>query len=240
MNKYDIANKLKQIGTRSELVNFRNSLEKEEKLNADVADLCSEIEHFLSQPPCPFGGMDKELVSRECHSLAEKYSNFGWVEAAEEDIRILEQILSSLSNEDLIEQFRSPIHAKCTIHKQLIGKLQYDTEYDVQQMLYWILRIVFPNCQIETHQNDGYAGLRTDISISENVIIEVKSTTRDSLIENKLIDEIVADEGRFDQKFHYFFIYDAKRVIKDKEQFIKNYEMRGRRIRGKQQCHLAN
>lgn len=225
MNKQQIVQMLQMVQSRRSLAEIKDKICREGQQDRFLQDLCKEIDQILALPSLMPAGIDHQLIRTRCADLAASVlQEQNSQEPLPHPSRITEQVLASLSDEDLLQTFRIPIHKKCTLHQGLPKQLAIQNEYDVQQMLYWIFRLIFPECALELPQNDGYGGLRPDLSIAEDLIIEIKSTQRDSMTERELIEEITADMTRFSQKYHYFFIYDARRLISDRHQFISTYE----------------
>ncbi|PWW01167.1 hypothetical protein DFQ01_11057 [Paenibacillus cellulosilyticus] len=121
------------------------------------------------------------------------------------------------------EMYQKPVHKKSTFNDADVGKIQLNNEYDVQRMLYALIRPLFPAARVEVPNDGGYKGVRYDIDIDEyDTVIEVKCS-RSSMTERKLTEEIGSDIMHYKKKFTYFFIYDKNKIITNVDAFCRKY-----------------
>lgn len=114
-------------------------------------------------------------------------------------------------------------HKRGTIKVEDLNKINIGNEYDVQKILYALLKPVFPMTRLEKNDDTGYGGIRYDIVIEEyDVIIEVKCS-RASMSERSLTEEIGADICHYNARNLFFFIYDKDNIIKNPEVFKATY-----------------
>lgn len=121
------------------------------------------------------------------------------------------------------EMYQTPVHGKGTLVQEDLAKIALRNEYDVQRLLYSLIRPIFPEARVEVPNDGGYKGYRFDIFIdSYETVIEVKCS-RQNMTERKLTEEIGSDAYHYSKKYIYFFIYDKDKVISNVEAFCKNY-----------------
>lgn len=123
----------------------------------------------------------------------------------------------------LEEMYQSPVHGRSTIQKEDLDKITIGNEYDVQRILFSLIRPIFPLARVEVCSDGGYSGTRFDILLDEyNLVIEVKCT-RPSMKERDLTEEIGSDIYHYDRKHIMFFIFDKQRIISNVDAFELNY-----------------
>ena len=126
----------------------------------------------------------------------------------------LQQLTEMLNNfllfkEALIDR---PLDKRATIQP---SKLLPANEYDIQHLLYAMLKPAFPTLRAEVTADSGVAAIRSDLFIDElSVIIEAKCS-RPSMTQRDLTEEIEADIVHYTAKHIFFLIYDKNRIIKD-------------------------
>lgn len=120
--------------------------------------------------------------------------------------------------------YQEKIHGKGTIKKEDLSKIKIGNEYDVQRMLYSLIRPIFPSARMEISDDAGYNSIRYDILIDEyDVVIEVKCT-RKSMTERNLTEEMGADAFHYKTDYLFFFVYDKENIIKNVDAFTKGYK----------------
>lgn len=104
-----------------------------------------------------------------------------------------------------------------------LQKIQIENEYDLQHILYAVLKPLFMDARKEVAEDSGIGTIRSDIRIaSADSIIEAKCT-RNNMSFKKLTEEIEADIVHYTSKFIYFYVYDKAKIIKDKYIFETNF-----------------
>lgn len=137
-------------------------------------------------------------------------------------IIVLKRILNNFYNH-LETMYELPVHGKAGITKDKLDNIKIVNEYDVQRILYSIIKPIFPTARVEVPDDTGFSGVRYDIFIEDySVIIEVKCS-RQSMTEKKLIEEIGSDIFHYQYNNIFFFLYDKEKIIKDKTSFMKTY-----------------
>ena len=132
-----------------------------------------------------------------------------------------------------LEAFRETNpHKKATLNFNCLQGIHINNEYDLQHILYSVLKPLCNDTRLEVCEDTGYGTVRADIKIpSLNTIIETKCT-RQNMSYKKLIEEIEADIVHYKAEVIYFYIYDNEKIIKDKQNFeiTFNKEFDGKRI----------
>jgi len=117
------------------------------------------------------------------------------------------------------EMYQEKVHGNGTFKQEDLGKIIIGNEYDVQRMLYSLIRPIFPSARLEVNGDTGYSGMRYDIFIENyDTIIEVKCS-RPSMKERDLTEELGADGFNYKAKYLIMFIYDKDVIIKNTEAF---------------------
>ncbi|MEK4529902.1 hypothetical protein NST38_31350 [Paenibacillus sp. FSL H8-0104] len=121
------------------------------------------------------------------------------------------------------EMYQKPVHGNGGLKKEDLDKVALVNEYDVQRMLFSLIRPIFPDARLEADQDAGYKGIRYDIYLgSYDTVIEVKCT-RKTMRERDLSEEIGSDVFHYPHKNVYFFIYDKTKLVTNVDAFTKRY-----------------
>lgn len=113
---------------------------------------------------------------------------------------------------------------RATIKREQLKELKIGNEYDVQHILFSIIKLFYSNARTEVCEDNGYAMVRSDIWISElDTVVEIKCSNS-SMTQKKLMEAIASDMVHYHAKNIYFFIYDKDKIIKNKDAFINTYE----------------
>lgn len=119
--------------------------------------------------------------------------------------------------------YQSPVHRSGAITKEKLDAIYIGNEYDVQRILYSLIRPIFPEARLEVPDDSGYKSVRYDISLDDyNIVIEVKCT-RPTMTERSLTEEIGSDIYHYNSEYLFFFIYDKEKIITNVDAFMKNY-----------------
>ena len=124
---------------------------------------------------------------------------------------------------------------RSTLRKEVLEQIVINNEYDVQHIMYAVVKALYPSARREVNQDIGYGTVRYDIIIEEiDTVIEIKCTRKDHS-ENKLLREL--GEGAFFYKCSKLivYVYDKQRVIRDVNNFVlaleRNRENSGKDIK---------
>ncbi|SHH83168.1 hypothetical protein [Clostridium grantii] len=135
---------------------------------------------------------------------------------------IIRRILQNF-HKHIEAMYQNTVHGSARILKCDLDKIKIGNEYDVQRMLYSIIKPIFPLARLEVVDDTKYNSIRYDICIDEyDVVIEVKCT-RNSMSERHLTEELGSDIFHYQARNLFFFIYDKEKIIRNKDAFIKSY-----------------
>lgn len=112
---------------------------------------------------------------------------------------------------------------RATLTHGYLQKLKIENEYDLQHLLYAILKPLYPDIRKEVAADSGVGTIRSDLKIpSLETVIEAKCT-RNSMNLKKLTEEIEADIVHYSEKCIIFFVYDKWKIIKDKQTYENHF-----------------
>ena len=154
----------------------------------------------------------------------EKLKLINYKSAIDEDtsILILKKILNNFY-EHIKSMYLDPVHGKCTIKKDKLENIKIGNEYDVQRILFSLIKPIFPNAEIEVIEETNCSTVRYDIDIEScNTTIEVKCT-RPSMSERTLNEEMGSDSFHYRRKHILFFVYDKESIISNIDNYKKEY-----------------
>lgn len=123
-----------------------------------------------------------------------------------------------------LEAFREAKPDKrASLTTENLQKIQIENEYDLQHLLYAVIKPLCPDARREVSDDSGVGTVRSDIKIFFlNTIIEAKCT-RTSTNLKKLTEEIEADIVHYKTDYIIFYIYDKEKIIKDRHAFETNF-----------------
>lgn len=112
---------------------------------------------------------------------------------------------------------------RATITVENLQAIKIENEYDLQHLLYAVLKPLHKDARKEVTEDSGIGAIRSDIKIASlNSIIEAKCT-RKTMSLKKLTEELEADIVHYKADYIYFYIYDKEKIIKDKQNFEANF-----------------
>lgn len=119
--------------------------------------------------------------------------------------------------------YEEPVHGKAGITNDMLSKIKILNEYDVQRILYSLIKPIFPSARVEVSNDTGFSTIRYDIFIEDySTVIEVKCS-RTSMTEKKLTEEIGSDIFHYKYNNIFFFVYDKEKIIKNIDAFSSTY-----------------
>ncbi|TKH45853.1 hypothetical protein C1I60_05240 [Paenibacillus terrae] len=131
------------------------------------------------------------------------------------------------------EMYHKPVHGSGTIRQENLTRISLGNEYDVQRMLFSLIRPIFPEARVEISDDGGYKSVRYDIYLREyETVIEVKCS-RPKMSERELTEQLGSDAFHYREKYVYFFIYDKDKIVDNVDAFCKTYH-KSLEIDGKQ------
>lgn len=111
--------------------------------------------------------------------------------------------------------YQDDVHGNGKIKKDDLEKIRIGNEYDVQRILYSLIKPIFPYARLEEFDDAGYNSVRYDITLDEyGIVIEVKCT-RPSMTERKITEELGADSFHYKADHLFLFVFDKEKIIKD-------------------------
>lgn len=222
----------------------------------------TDFQSYISRLKQDFqnAGVQREIIqaiTNNAYYMENQFSSIGqnenMMQARERTISYLENLLigdeNSLANDKTIQLvylrrilenfpvfveslFEKSPNQKAAIRKETLEQCKISNEYDVQHLLYAVIKLLFPCARMEVNQDMGVRTVRSDIWIEElSADIEVKCS-RNSMTLRSLTEEIAADIVHYQGENIFFFIYDKNKIIENSAVFIKNYQktFEGKRI----------
>lgn len=111
---------------------------------------------------------------------------------------------------------------RATLTHDMLQKIKIENEYDLQHLLYAVLKPLYPDIRKEVAADSGVGTVRSDLKIPcLNSVVETKCT-RENMSLKKLTEEMEADIVHYSEKHIIFFVYDKWKVIKDRVSY-ENY-----------------
>ncbi len=145
----------------------------------------------------------------------------------EEDDRILPDTLERVIDNFglyLYNMFSVVPDKKASLTENVLRQITIQNEYDVQHMMYAVIKALYPSARREVYDDIGYVSDRYDIFIEElDAIVEIKCTRKDHS-ENKLFRELGEDAFFYKCSKLIIYVYDKNSVITDVENFVKSLE----------------
>ena len=115
---------------------------------------------------------------------------------------------------------------RATLTKDKLQQIKIVNEYDLQHLLYAVLKPVYPDIRKEVAEDSGVGMIRSDLKIPGlNLVLETKCTGEKTRLK-KLTEEIEADIVHYSEDYILFYVYDKEKIIKDKQ----NYESQFNRV----------
>lgn len=137
-------------------------------------------------------------------------------------LKIITRVLKNFHSH-IEEMYQAKVHGKAHITKEKLEAIKIGNEYDVQRILYSILKPIFPEARLEVTNDTGYGSVRYDIFIEKyNVVIEVKCS-RPSMSDKSLREELGSDIYHYQYSNVFFFVYDKDKLITNKVAFVDTY-----------------
>ncbi|MCC0669205.1 hypothetical protein KGF36_11830 [Clostridioides sp. ZZV14-6009] len=231
-----ISNLLNELEAMSDIRLIKEYIDNIDSLNIPFSQTeKSDIDRLLMYQENDFSNMAtrKSILSaksrlttylRSLLNKIENKTNLSNMGVFTEDVAkmIIRNVLSNFYMH-IYEMYEANTHGKAHITKDKLNDIKIGNEYDVQRILYSIIKPIFPDSRVEVSDDTGNASIRYDIFIEQyDLVIEVKCS-RESMTEKKLTEEIGSDGFHYNYKNIFFFIYDKNRVIKNKVAFVNTY-----------------
>jgi hypothetical protein len=137
-------------------------------------------------------------------------------------ILIIKKILNNFY-EHIKAMYFDTVHGKANITKTQLDTIRIGNEYDVQRMLFSLIKPIFPDAKMEVVEATGCSSVRYDIDIAScSTTIEVKCS-RKSMTERNLNEEMGSDSFHYNRKNIIFFVYDKESIVSDINSYHKTY-----------------
>lgn len=109
---------------------------------------------------------------------------------------------------------------RATLQETVLREIKIQNEYDLQHLLYAVLKPLYPDIRSEVSEDSGVGTIRSDIEIPTLGLILEAKCTREKMNLKKLTEEIEADIVHYQAEQIIFYVYDKEKIVKDKQ----NYE----------------
>ena len=152
----------------------------------------------------------KEELLKKYHNSIEKILAF--LDKHEENCEAKKTLEKLVGNFGLYLQtmFRITPEKKSTLQKSDLEKIVINNEYDVQHLMYAVIKALYPSARREVNQDIGYATARYDIVIEEiDTVVEIKCTRTDHS-EKKLFRELGEDAFFYKCSKLIMYVYDCE------------------------------
>lgn len=137
-------------------------------------------------------------------------------------IYILRRILNNF-HLHVRAMYQDSVHGRAGIKMEDLERIQIGNEYDVQRILFALIRPVFPETRMEVTEDSGYKSVRYDLFLDDyRVAVEVKCTRANMSVKD-LTEELGSDAFHYATDHLFLFIYDKAKVIVNVDAFKKTY-----------------
>ena len=236
MNREQLIEKGKEI---EQLSDFSAVSEQYEKWKTDVLryakkdtliqEQCRVLLHVVDTP---YESVEEK--KKKYSSCIKKTINFlrENAEGKQQEAEALENIIHNFGLY-LQNMFGVVPENKATLQKEILEQIAINNEYDLQHMMYAVIKALYPSARREVNQDTGYGTVRFDIIIKEiDTVIEIKCTRKDHS-DKKLCRELGEDGYFYTCSNLIIYVYDKYHVIRDADNFIKALE-RNKETAGKE------
>lgn len=196
---------------------------KEEVLSYAKGEAGKRLKILLHAVDVPYGTKEEKIAKyHSCIQKAIKYLRENMVDEIKES-DALEMIVKNFGLY-LQNMFLAEPENKSTLKKAVLDQIQINNEYDVQHMMYAVVKALYPSARREVNQDTGYGTVRYDIIIKEiDTVIEIKCTRKDHS-DGKLCRELGEDGYFYKCARLLIYVYDKQQKIKDVGNFKKALE----------------
>ncbi|MCB2300073.1 PD-(D/E)XK nuclease domain-containing protein [Clostridium tagluense] len=137
-------------------------------------------------------------------------------------ILIIKKVLNNFY-EHIKAMYFDTVHGKANITKVQLDNIRIGNEYDVQRILFSLIKPIFTDAKMEVVEATGSTTVRYDIDIEScSTTIEVKCS-RKSMTERSLNEEMGSDSFHYNRKNIIFFVYDKESIVSDIHSYHKTY-----------------
>lgn len=208
------------VNEYDEIIQELNQVLREEGYSEKI---CQEIrykQNYIKNKFSDEANKEKMLSAKE--NLLEYLFKISQKEKKNDDIGVLEKYLQNfyMFLESLTE--RTP-DKRATLTKDTLQQISIENEYDLQHLLYAILKPLYSDIRKEVAKDSGVGMVKSDLKIpSLNLVVEAKCT-REKMSLKKLTEEIEADIVHYQEAYILFYVYDKEKIIKEKQNYEKQF-----------------
>ena len=105
---------------------------------------------------------------------------------------------------------------RATLTHDMLQNMKIENEYDLQHLLYAVLKPLYPDIRKEVAEDSGVGTVRIDLKIPSLYSAVETKCTREKMNLKKLTEEIEADIVHYSERHIIFLVYDKWKIIKDK------------------------
>lgn len=188
-----------------------------------IGDRDGRIALSLHVVNTPYG--TKEEKKQKYQSCIQKAIKFLSVESESKTDKTdaLESVLGNFGLY-LKNMFLAEPENKATLKSEILQQIHIENEYDIQHIMYAVVKALYPSARREVNQDTGYGTVRYDIVIEEiDTVIEIKCTRKDHT-DSKLCRELGEDGYFYKCSRLLIYVYDKHKTIADVGSFVKALE----------------
>ncbi len=124
----------------------------------------------------------------------------------------------------LQNMFSGTPEQKATLRKENFTSIKINNEYDLQYIMYAVIKALYPSARKEVYQDNGYKANRFDIMVEEiGAVVELKYTHTGEK-EGRLFRELGEDAFFYQCQRLIIYVYDKQHIIHDVDNFVKALE----------------
>lgn len=226
MNRQELIQKgqeLQNIEKLSELKESYTDWREEVLKYAKQNEMDERLRILLHNMDTPYGVEEEKREQYiTCIKNATTYlKKYEEEQSTEEDA--LEKIIKNFGLY-LKNMFQTEPEKKSTLKKEVLAQIQIENEYDVQHIMYAVVKALYPSARREVNQDTGYGTVRYDILIKEiDTVIEIKCSRPDHT-DRKLLRELGEDGYFYDCSRLLMYVYDKEQKIQDVDSFVHALE----------------
>lgn len=216
---------IKKIGEIDSIKEYDETVEElNDRLEENYPkEFCQEIKQKQKYMKNKFSDeVNKEKMLEAKEKVVRCLTDYLEKENAEKDSEVL---ITYLKNFHIfMEALREKEPDKrATLSPELLQKIKIENEYDLQHLLYAVLKPLYPDIRKEVTEDSGVGMVRNDLKIPQlNSVVETKCT-REKMSLKKLTEEIEADIVHYSEKQIIFFVYDKWKIIKERQNYENNF-----------------
>ena len=187
-------------------------------------------------------GFDEEIIQNVRNKAAYIESRFSAMVSQQNMLKSKERLLFYLEKLQRVQKMEEPCQTnleaylqnfhlfleslrelkpdqRATLTTADLQKIHIENEYNLQHLLYAVLKPLYKDIRKEVSEDSGIGMVRSDMRIPAlNAVLETKCT-RANMSLKKLTEEVEADIVHYNAELIYFYIYDRMKIIKNRAAF---------------------